>query len=189
MTRYRAYYRVSSEDQKKNQTIDSQIEHGERWCKMMGVSFDHIYMDDGISSGIPFELRPEGAKAIKDARAKKYDVLVVFDFTRYAGTSLDFLSTKQTLEVAGVQILSMTEMMPTDADDPNTNLMQTIQAGVVQWRRDKHRVAVVSGHNHWAAEGYWQGGRAPFGYRLVATSATSGGRRRSRLARHLVQPD
>ena len=53
------YLRVSTEEQRERQSIDTQREFAERYCTLHGLTVSGIYADDGVSGTIPLDRRPE----------------------------------------------------------------------------------------------------------------------------------
>src|SRR5687768_1598630 len=67
------YLRVSTEEQRERQTINTQREFGERYCQLHGLPIHHVYADDGISGTVPLERRPEGGQILQAAKHGKFD--------------------------------------------------------------------------------------------------------------------
>ena len=71
------YARVSSEEQRENQTIKTQIEAAKRWVefqKMVNHPLDiaDLYLDDGISGTIALAERPAGKRLLDEAVQGKF---------------------------------------------------------------------------------------------------------------------
>ncbi len=166
MTRYALYARTSSEKQELQETIQTQLEIDLRYAQQNRFKIELKYLDDGVTSHIPFEKRPEGTRLIKDARAGIFTHLIVSDFTRLGRTALDVLQICDQLEVLGITIISVREPMPLGAGQSIGTLLRTVLSGFAQYGRDTIRLNAIAGHERAVREGRWNGGPPPFGYRV-----------------------
>src|SRR2546426_4995078 len=66
------YARVSTEEQRERQSIETQIDFARSWCKRENIPLVDIYRDEGISGTVPFEDRPGGKRLLAEARQKKF---------------------------------------------------------------------------------------------------------------------
>jgi site-specific DNA recombinase len=71
------YARVSSEDQQERRTIETQLEFARKYCDLHQIDVVEWYQDDGVSGTIPMEDREAGTRALNDAKAGKYQLLLV----------------------------------------------------------------------------------------------------------------
>jgi len=76
------YVRVSTEEQRERQSIATQREFGDRYCQLHELAVYACYADDGVSGTVPLDQRPEGSRILDDARANKFDQLLVFKLDR-----------------------------------------------------------------------------------------------------------
>src|SRR5262245_65403922 len=81
------YARVSSEEQRQNQTIEPQIEVAKRWVefqKMLEHPIDitDFYLDDGVSGTIALADRPAGKRLLEDAAHGKIGLGLVYKIDR-----------------------------------------------------------------------------------------------------------
>ena len=87
MTRAAIYARVSSAAQRENHTIENQLRTLPAFVKGQGWELVGTYIDDGRSAKSGQLERREGfANLLRDAEAKKFDVLVVVDVDRLTRT-------------------------------------------------------------------------------------------------------
>lgn len=156
------YTRVSSEDQQERETIENQIEFGEKYCDLHKLNIIDWYKDDGVSGMIPLEERPEGKRLIEDAKAGKFKLLLIYNIKRLGRTARIILDAVYQLEQYGVKIRSMTE--PFDTGDPHGRFILTILAGVAELDRETTLEVMWHGANRAARKGKWLGGIVPYGY-------------------------
>src|SRR5206468_3155366 len=71
------YLRVSTEEQRERQSIQTQRDFGERYCALHEIPVHDFYADDGVTGTLPLERRPEGARLLEDAKAKKFDLVLI----------------------------------------------------------------------------------------------------------------
>jgi site-specific DNA recombinase len=159
------YARVSTEEQRERQSIQTQIEFGERYSQLHKLTIFHIYPDDGVSGTVPLEQRPEGGQILRDARLGKFDQLLVYKLDRLGRETRLILNAVAELEKLGVRIRSMTEEF--DTGTASGRLMLTMLSGFAAHERDVIRERSVAGTNRVAEAGVWLGGIVPYGYRKL----------------------
>ncbi|MEG6615341.1 recombinase family protein [Peptococcaceae bacterium 1198_IL3148] len=156
------YCRVSSEDQQERGTIENQIEFAKKYCDLHQLDIVEWFKDDGITGTLPLEMRPEGKRALEDAKAKKFDLLLIYKIDRLGRSARVILNAVYDLEQHGIKIRSMTE--PFDTGDPNGRFLLTILAGVADLERENILSRMWHGANRAAKAGKWLGGIVPYGY-------------------------
>lgn len=156
------YARVSSEDQAERGTIENQLDFARKYCDLHQLNITDWYKDDGITGTITLDERPEGYRLMEDARAKKFDLLLVYRLDRLGRSARIILNAVYELEQYGVKIRSMTE--PFDTGDPSGRFLLTILAGVADLERETILERMWAGANRAARDGKWLGGIVPFGY-------------------------
>ena len=92
------YLRVSTEEQRAKQTIETQRRFGERYFAVQNILIYSWYVDDGVSGMIPLEQRPEGARLLSDAKAGKIDTVYVYQLDRLGRDPLVILNAINDLE-------------------------------------------------------------------------------------------
>ena len=159
------YCRVSTEEQRERQTILTQREFGEKYTDLHKLAVFNVYADDGVSGTVPFEQRPEGRQIMKDARAGKFDQLLVYKLDRLGRDTRLILDAVHELEKLGVRIKSMTEEF--DTGTASGRLMLTMLSGFAAHEREVFRERSLAGTLRLAQSGVWLGGVVPYGYRKV----------------------
>jgi site-specific DNA recombinase len=151
------YCRVSGDDQ----NIESQIDFAVRHCKLHEIAIHEIYKDDGVSSlHYKLEQRPEGARLLADAKAGKFDTILVFKVDRLIRGSV--ASTAELLREYGVTIRSLTE--PFDTSTPAGKLLLNMLGEMGEFERSNIIERSRSGMERIVRAGQWAGGVPPFGY-------------------------
>lgn len=157
------YLRVSTEEQRERQSIETQREFGDRYCALHELSVYRVFADDGVSGTVPLDKRPIGSQILEDAKQHKFDQLLVYRLDRLGRDTRLILNAVADLEKFGVRVRSMTEEF--DTGTPTGRLMLTMLSGFASHERDVIRERSVAGTNRVAESGAWLGGIVPFGYR------------------------
>jgi site-specific DNA recombinase len=159
------YARVSSEDQVERETIQNQVHIANTLCPAMGLEIVASYLDDGVSGTISLEKRPQGGLLLEDAKKGKFSQVVVYRLDRIGRTGLVILSAWESFKQRGIAFKSLTE--PFDTSQPFGEFVMGILAMVAGYERDSIVTRTTEGRRRKAREGYWTGGRAPLGYKVV----------------------
>jgi len=158
------YARVSTEEQRERQSIETQIDYARQYCQREGLFIVGVYKDESVSGIVPFEEREAGQSLLEDARKKKFDLVLVYKIDRLGRDTRLTLTTIHHLETLGVDIRSLTE--PFDTSAPHGRFMFTIFASVAQLERDNIRERSMAGTSRVAKTGKWMGGIVPYGYKV-----------------------
>src|SRR6266404_3146601 len=97
------YARVSTDEQREGQTIDSQIAELERFAREKTWPIAGVYKDDGWSGGVME--RPELDRLRDDARKGVFDVVLINDVDRLARDMAHLGVIKRDLERQGVKVM------------------------------------------------------------------------------------
>src|SRR5215212_985353 len=156
------YLRVSSDEQRERESIKTQREFFEQYCQLYGLKVTETYADDGVSGTIPLHERPEGRRLLEDARAKKFETLLVYRLDRLGRSLLVIVDAHDRLQVSGVSLRSATE--PIDTSNPSGRLIFQMLASFAEYERETIRERTRAGL-HRAYRGGKHFGAAPYGYR------------------------
>ena len=156
------YARVSTEEQRERQSIETQYEFGRRFCELHKLPVFRIFADNGISGTVPLDRRPEGSEILREAQFGKFDQLLVYKLDRLGRETRLILNAVADLEKLGVRVRSMTEEF--DASSATGKLMLTMLSGFASHEREVIRERSVAGTNRVAESGAWMGGIVPYGY-------------------------
>lgn len=127
------YVRVSTEDQATNGvSLDAQEERLRAYCTARDWQVFRVYHDDG-ASGKTLD-RPQLARLMDDAKARRFDALLVFKLDRLTRSVHDLGTLLEFFDRRGVAIVSLTESL--DASTASGRLMMNLLASVSQWERE-----------------------------------------------------
>ena len=98
-----AYCRVSTGKEAQIDSLEKQIEFFNEFTKKNGYELYKLYADEGIS-GKQIKHRKQFQQMMIDAKAKKFDKVVVKDVSRFARNTVDLLQSVRELKSYGVQV-------------------------------------------------------------------------------------
>ena len=98
-----AYCRVSTEKEAQIDSLEKQIEFFNEFTKKNGYELYKLYADEGIS-GKQIKHRKQFQQMMQDAKAKKFEKVVVKDVSRFARNTVDLLQSVRELKSYGVQV-------------------------------------------------------------------------------------
>ena len=98
-----AYCRESTEKEAQIDSLEKQIEFFNEFTKKNGYELYKLYADEGIS-GKQIKHRKQFQQMMIDAKAKKFDKVVVKDVSRFARNTVDLLQSVRELKSYGVQV-------------------------------------------------------------------------------------
>jgi site-specific DNA recombinase len=164
------YARVSSEEQKRKETIKSQVAEVEKYCAGRGVTVGKVYADEGVFGSRPLARRAAGAELLRDAEAGLLRTIFTWKFDRISRSLRDFLNLYDALERHGVQIVSVTQPIP--PGPAGRTLMQMV-VGFAELDRANIIENTFRGHSAKAAVGGYRGGWVSFGYAVDGVKRTA----------------
>lgn len=98
-----AYCRVSTEKEAQIDSLEKQIEFFNEFTKKNGYELYKLYADEGIS-GKQIKHRKQFQAMMQDAKAKKFERVVVKDVSRFARNTVDLLQSIRELKSYGIQV-------------------------------------------------------------------------------------
>jgi len=125
------YARVSTEEQREGQTINSQIAELERFARDKAWDITGVYKDEGWSGGIME--RPELDRLRDDARRGLFQAVLINDVDRLARDVAHLGVIKRDLEKRGMRVIF--RKLPSDAS-PTNNLMVNILGSFAEFERE-----------------------------------------------------
>ena len=160
------YTRVSTKMQTEGYSLDAQREAAETYAKAYNMQIIREYSDEG-KSGKNVIGRPEFTQMLNDVSTMKdkVDYVLVFKLSRFGRNAADVLSSLQLLEDYGVHLICVEDGI--DSSKDAGKLLISVLSAVAEIERDNIRAQTMAGREQKAREGKWNGGFAPYGYKLV----------------------
>jgi len=155
------YMRVSSEEQKTKDTIETQDAFLEEYCKLYGHEIAKVYKDAAVSGTVPLHERPAGRELLEDAKAGKFDVVLVYKLDRIGRALLVVVDAHDRLMEAQVALRSATE--PIDTSTPAGRLIFQMLASFAEFEKETINERTRAGKNRAYRNGV-QPGVIPYGF-------------------------
>lgn len=137
MKKVAIYGRVSTKDQNP----ESQLLDLRKYVKLRNWTVYQEYVDRGVS-GIK-ENRPALDRLMKDARKRKFDVLLVWKFDRFARSTKHLVTALEELEGLGIDFCSYEDSIDTSTN--HGKLVFTIMGAIAEFERSLIRERVLAG--------------------------------------------
>ena len=159
------YMRVSSEEQKEKESIATQDNFLEEYCKLYGHEVVGVYKDEAVSGTVPMRERPGGARLLADAKAGAFGRVLVYKLDRIGRSLLIVVDAHDSLGEAGVALKSATETLDTSTAAGRlifqmlASFSEFERATITERSRDGLRRAFKEGRHL---------GRIPYGYDVNA---------------------
>jgi site-specific DNA recombinase len=164
------YARVSSEEQREGQTIDSQVAELEHFAGTKGWDITRIYKDDGWSGSML--VRPELDCLRDDASKGLFDAVLINDVDRLARDVSHLGIIKRDLERHTVDVVF--RKLPAEKS-PTYNLMVNILGSFAEFEREMIIDRTRRGRRHKVeVRKQYLGSNAPYGFHYVPKDKTSG---------------
>src|SRR5688500_4109602 len=107
--RVAVYERVSTTDQ----NVGMQDADLKRYCEQRGLEVFKVYCDKGISG--TKDKRPALDQLMNDARKRKFDVVLVWRFDRFARSSKHLITALEEFRHCGIEFISYQENLDTSS--------------------------------------------------------------------------
>ena len=160
------YTRVSTEMQVDGYSLEAQKERLRNEAKHRCMKVVGEYSDEG-KSGKNIAGRPEFRQMLQDIKSGKDDVqyVLVFKLSRFGRNAADTLNSLQFMEDYGVNLLCVEDGI--DSAGAAGKLIISVLASVAEIERSNISEQTMAGRQQKARDGKWNGGFAPYGYKLV----------------------
>jgi len=159
------YTRVSTSMQVDGYSLDAQKDKLKRYAEFQNMVIAGEYSDEG-KSGKNIAGRPQFQQMLKDIEAMKDKVeyVLVFKLSRFGRNAADVLSSLQRMQDYGVNLICVEDGI--DSSKDSGKLMISVLSAVAEIERENILVQTMEGRRQKAREGRWNGGFAPYGYKL-----------------------
>ncbi|MDO4961456.1 MAG: recombinase family protein [Eubacteriales bacterium] len=165
-TKVYLYTRVSTAMQIDGYSLEAQRTRMKAFAEFNDYEIAGEYEDAG-KSGKSIEGREEFNQMMEDIKTGKDGVsfVLVFKLSRFGRNAADVLSTLQTMQDFGVNLICVEDGI--DSSKDAGKLMISVLSAVAEIERENIRVQTMEGRIQKAREGKWNGGFPPYGYKLV----------------------
>lgn len=159
------YTRVSTSMQVDGYSLDAQRDKLKKYAEYQELVIAGEYSDEG-KSGKSVEGRPQFMQMLRDIEDSKDKVnfVLVFKLSRFGRNAADVLSSLQRMQDFGVNLICVEDGI--DSSKDAGKLMISVLSAVAEIERENILVQTMEGRKQKAREGKWNGGFAPYGYKL-----------------------
>lgn len=146
------YARISTTN---GQSPQMQLRELREYCKRRGWKIIGEFTDEGISGAK--DSRPELNRLMADAHKRKFDVVVVWKFDRFARSVSHLLRALETFDALGIAFVSLSESL--DTSTPSGKMVFTVLGAVAELERSLIGERVRAGLRNAKARGVILGRR------------------------------
>ena len=159
------YSRVSTEMQ-----VDGFSLAGQKTCLTSFAKREELRVvgeyEDAGKSGKSIEGRPAFKRMINDIKGGlKVDYVIVYKLSRFGRNAADVLNSLELIQDYGVNLICTDEGI--DSSQASGRLLISVLSAVAQIERENILEQTMNGRREKARQGLWNGGQAPYGYKLV----------------------
>ena len=160
MTKAVIYARYSSDKQTEHSS-EAQLNECNEFAKSNGYNVIDEYVDKELTGTNDNRLHFQ--RMIDDSYTKCFDVVLVYQFDRFARSREDSAKYKSILKKNGVRVISAREHI---SDDASGIMMEAVLEGIAEYYSVELRQKVKRGMKLNAKKGLSNGGNIPLGYKL-----------------------
>src|SRR6202165_4419946 len=147
LPRVAIYARVSTTNHGQDVTL--QTRELEQFAQARGWCLVDSYLDAGVSG--TKDSRPELNRLMADAHKRRFDVVVVWRFDRFARSVSHLLRALETFQALGIEFVSLSEQM--DTSTPTGKMVFTVLGAVAELERSLIVERVKAGLRNARAKG------------------------------------
>jgi site-specific DNA recombinase len=159
------YARVSTGRQaEQDLSIPDQVAQLKAWCTGRGMQVAAQYIEPGASA--TDDKRPEFQRMIERAcdGEHAFDLIVVHSYSRFFRDAFGLEFYVRKLAKHGVKLVSITQEL---GEDPAQLMMRQVIALFDEYQSRENSKHTLRAMRENAQQGFWNGARPPFGYRLT----------------------
>ena len=159
------YTRVSTAIQVDGYSLDAQKDKLRKYAEYQDMTIVSEFSDEGFS-GKNIKGRPEFTRMMEKIESGEdgVDFVLVFKLSRFGRNAADVLNSLQTMQDYGVNLICVEDGI--DSSKDAGKLMISVLSAVAEIERENIRTQTMAGREQKAKEGKWNGGFAPYGYKL-----------------------
>jgi site-specific DNA recombinase len=139
------------------------------YCRAHHIKLAKLYVDDGVTSKIPWAQRPGGRELWQEVQAGRIKTILIWKIDRAVRKLAELLNAVDALDKLGVKLTSTTQYVP---DGPTGGLMLSVLGAFAEFEKSMILERTREGSYTKAADAYrWMGGPANYGYQRVRDEA------------------
>lgn len=160
------YTRVSTAMQVDGYSLNAQREKLHKYAEYQNMQIVEEFTDEGKSGkNVAGRLAFQDMLSKIESRVDNVSYVLVFKLSRFGRNAADVLNSLQTMQDNGVNLICVEDGI--DSSKDSGKLMISVLSAVAEIERENILVQTMEGRKQKARQGEWNGGFAPFGYRLI----------------------
>ena len=172
------YCRFSSKQQEGGYSIEAQKSAGIEYARTHNLKVYRIFEDHALSGTSDEREAFQNMIHLASGTPPPFTTIVVHKLDRFARNRYDSIKYKYLLRKKGVRVLSVTQPS-VGSNDPTEVLLESLLEGMDEFYSLNLARESIKGMVENVKAGYWNGGRAPYGYKKLYSEDS--GRRRAKL--------
>lgn len=156
-----AIYSRKSKFTGKGESIENQVQFCKEYCLSHSIEIYNVYEDEGFSGGNV--KRPEYQQMLKDAKNKKFNILICYRLDRISRNISNFSNLITELDELNINFVSIREQF--DTSTPLGRAMMYISSVFAQFERETIAERIKDNMHQLARNGRWLGGKCPIGFK------------------------
>ena len=156
-----AYVRVSSEEQLKGISLETQEEQIKKYCEIHNIKILELYKEEGRSATTTN--RPEYQKMMKELEKIKPNIIIVWRLDRIFRNTKDALNTSDYLDKKRIDFVSVTQNI--DTSTAIGRMFYTMMSALAQLESEQIGERVEANQKQLTTKGKYLN-RPPYGYYL-----------------------
>lgn len=157
-------YACFSSDMQREESIDAQVRACTAYAQSKGYNIIDTYIDEA-KSGRDVTKRDAYNQMLADAMEDKFDVIIFHKVDRNSRNELNYFKFKDKFEKLGICYEYAAQHI--DALSPEGQMMETMMVGMAAYYSRNLAKETKKGLNENAYKAQFNGGYAPFGYKIV----------------------
>ena len=173
------YARVSTAKQaEKDLSIPDQLKQMRDWCRGHGYAVALESVEAGASA--TGDRRPVFQQMIAEATREPapFEAIIIHSLSRFFRDSLEFALYERKLNKTGVRVVSITQQT---SDDPAGEMARRVFNIFDEYQSKENGKHTLRAMNENARQGFFNGSRPTFGYRLLETESPGNKGRKKRM--------
>lgn len=164
--RGRSYIRYSDHKQDDGFSVEYQIAEIEEYCARHNIEIVHHHIDQA-QTATKVAGREEFFRLVEAVKAGGVDTIVIYKLNRMFRNSYESQKYRNLFRKHGVKLVSVTQHL--DEDTSSGRLTANILSNIDQFQSETISDHVKSSMREMARQGYFTGGRVPYGFQLEET--------------------
>lgn len=160
LSEYAVIYARFSSSMQKEESIETQVEACKKYAEEKGIKIVDVYIDKA-ESGQSTKRRNGFNRMMVDAKSKRFSKVLLYKLDRFARNMQEHLKHEYTLNMMGVEVISVTQPL---SNSPQDIMLKAVLIAQNEYYSANLAQDVASNKKTHALKGNYSGGNTPYGY-------------------------